>query len=145
MAHVTTYSAAAVTCMVGSHVVEGLGTGDDAIMVTMSEDMMSKNVGIKGDVTFSQATDRSGEVTIRLLAGASSNEFLTAKCEATASGTVFSAPIIITESGSNSKVTANKCVILRMPDFQRGTTAAELEWQFLAADIAISHTAGSEL
>lgn len=145
MGATTVYSAANVNVNYGGHVFTGLGSGNDAIKVERAQDSMSMEIGMQGDATLSQTTDKSGTLTIKLLAGSETNTFLSLKANATDAGSVFSAPMVITEVGSSGKVTATKCVIKKIPDFGRGATASEVEWVFISGDVAITHAGSEEL
>jgi len=142
---VTTYSAANTTVTYAGHSFEGFGAGDDVISVARREDGMQLDIGMQGDGVYSQSTDKSGTITIRLLAGSATNDFLNAKVQATDAGAVFSAPLIIKEEGSSAGATAARAVISKQPDFSRGNVAGEVEWVFLSDNVAINHAGSEEL
>ena len=135
----TTYSASAVNINWLGHSFTGLGSGDDAIQVERTNPSMTLTIGVQGDGTISQSTDKSATITIRLLSGSATNDFLTAKANASDAGVIASGPMLIEEFGSSSKVTAGRCVIEKIPAFTRGAMANEVEWTFLTTDCAISH------
>jgi hypothetical protein len=141
----TTYSASNVTVTYGGHVFTGFGSGDDVIQVSRREDSVQLDIGMQGDGVYSQSTDRSGELTISLLAGSATNDFLTAKANANDVGSIFSAPLIITEVGSETKVTADKCVIQKVPDLNRGAKAGEVEWVFVSPTVISKQGRGTEI
>ena len=145
MSDVTVYSASSVNIVFGGILFTGLGSGDDAVQVERNEPAIDMKIGIQGDGTLSQSTDKSGRVLVRLLAGSATNALLSAKANAGDAGVVFSAPLVITEAGTNGKATASKAVIEKTPNYVRGKTAQEVVWAFISHDIDIVHASGSEL
>ncbi len=142
---VTTYSAAATSVVYAGHIVEGFDEGDDAIEVSRAKDSIQATIGIKGDAVISQSTDKSGTITLRLLAGAVSNDFLSSKSNASDAGSLFAGDITIMEVGTKAGVIAEKCIIQKSPDFTRGAKAAGLEWVIFSPNIKIAHAAGTEI
>jgi hypothetical protein len=140
-----TYSACNVNVTFLGHVFEGLGEGDDAITVTMNEDVAQLTIGMQGDGVASMSCNASGEVTIRLLHGSATNEFLSKKVAGYRGGSLVTGELIITEVGSNSKVVAQKTFIAKAPDFSRGATAGEVEWRFVSPAIDIFHGGSEEV
>ena len=139
----TVYSAANVIATYGGHTMRGFAGGDDVIQVTRREDAVDLSIGVQGDGVFSQSTDMSGTITITLQAGSATNEFLSGKARAGELGALFVAPLVITEIGTDTKTTADKCVIQKVPDLSRGATAGEVEWVFLSPFVR-TYQAGSE-
>ena len=141
--HVSLYSAASTSVNYGGHSFTGLGSGDGVISVERTNPSLTMTIGIQGDGTLHQTTDKSATISITLLAGSETNTFLQAKAGAGDAGIVFSAPLIIESFSNDAKVVANKCVIVTVPTWERGATASEVVWTFLSPDCSITH-AGSE-
>lgn len=137
------YSASNVIVTYGGHTMQGFTGGDDVIQVTRREDAVQLDIGMQGDGVYSQSTDMSGEITISLQAGSATNDFLSGKARAGELGALFVAPLVITEIGTGTKVTADKCVIQKIPDLSRGATAGDVEWVFLSPFVRSFQT-GSE-
>lgn len=142
---VTAYSAQNVTVTFLGKVLSGFADGDDAIMVERNKPTMSQTIGIQGDGVYSQTSDKSGVVTLKLLQGCEENAFLSGKISASEAGGIASGELIITEFGNDARVTARKCVIEGMPKFQRGEGHTSVEWRFLSTDIDIVQGIGAEI
>ena len=142
---VTSYSAQNVTVSFLGKVLSGFSDGDDAIMVERNKPTMSQVIGIQGDGVYSQTSDKSGVITLKLLQGCEENAFLSTKIQASEAGGIISGELIITESGNDAKVTARKCIIEGMPKFQRGEGHTAVEWRFLSADVDMTQGAGVSL
>ena len=143
---VRTYSACNVNVTYLGHVFTGLGEGEDAISVTMAEDVTNLTIGMQGDGVISMSCNASGDITIRLLHGSETNAFLSKKVAGYTGGSLpVVGELIITEVGSDSKVVAQNTVIARQPDFVRGASAGEVEWHFKSTNISIVHGATAEL
>jgi len=142
---VTSYSAQNVTVTFLGKVISGFADGDDAIMVERNKPTMTQLIGMQGDGVYTQTSDKSGVVTLKLLQGCEENTFLSTKIQASEAGGVLSGELIITETGNDAKVTARKCVIEAMPKFQRGEGHTSVEWRFLSTDIDITQGSGVSL
>ena len=142
---VTAYSASNVIVTYGGHTFQGFAGGDDVITVNRREDAVQLDIGMQGDGVYSQSTDMSGEITIRIQAGSATNDFLSAKARAGDIGAVFVAPLIITEIGTTTKTTADKTVIQRVPDLSRGAVAGEVEWVFVSPFVRTYHSGSEEI
>ncbi len=145
MAQVTAYSAQNIVVTFLGKVIAGFADGEDAILVSRNKPTMTQTIGIQGDGIYSQTSDRSGVVTLKLLQNCEENAFLSAKVAASEAGGITSGLLIITEIGNDAKVTANKCVITGVPDFQRGEGQNSVVWSFLSTDIAITQGAGASV
>ena len=123
----------------------GYADGDDAIVVERNTPNMTQTVGMQGDGVYTQSSDKSGTIKVKLLPNSSMNSFLTNKQQASETGVVASAPLIYTEVGSASKFTAHKAVIEGAPTLTRGAGHNIVEWTFLSFDVAIAHGEGAAL
>ena len=94
---------------------------------------------MQGDGVVSMSCDSSGEITIKLLHGSETNEFLSRKVAGYRGGSLVTGELIIEEVGSSSKVVAKTAMIAKMPDFTRGNSAGEVEWRFISPEIEINH------
>lgn len=123
----------------------GFADGDDVIMVERNTPNMTQTVGMQGDGVYTQSSDKSGVVTVKLLQNSSMNLFLTNKQQTSEAGLIASAPLVYSEYGSASKFTAHKAVIEGAPNMTRGAGHNVVEWKFLSFDVAISHGEGAPL
>jgi hypothetical protein len=142
---VSVYSAANTIVNYAGHTFEGFAAGEDVIKVSPLGPGVQIVVGIQGDGVVNMSTDKSARITIKLLKGSATNKYLSAKYNAAQIGMVLSAPLIITEVGSDEKVTAKKTLIEKMPDMSKGSTASPVEWSFISFDCAINHAGSDEI
>ena len=142
MAQITSYSAQNVTVTFLGKVISGFTEGDDVVMVERNKPTLTQSIGVQGDAVYTQTSDKSGVVTLKLLQGCEENTFLSSKIQASEAGGIISGELIITETGNDAKVTARKAVIEAMPKFQRGESQTAVEWRFLSADIDITQGSG---
>ena len=145
MAQVSAYSAQNVTVTYLGKVIGGFTDGDDAIMVERNAPTMTQTVGIQGDGLYTQSSDKSGVVTLKLLQDCEDNAFLSAKIQAAEIGGITSGDLIITEIGADGGAIARKAVIEGIPKYQRGAAAVAVEWRFLSTDIGITQSVGAEV
>jgi len=127
-----TYNATNVIVTYGGHTFTGFAGGDDVVQVSRREDSVQLDIGMQGDGVYSQSTDKSGEITITLQAGSETNDFLSGKASAGDAGALFIAPMIVSEAGTNTRTTADKCTIQKVPDLSKGATAGDVEWVFIS-------------
>lgn len=142
MADVTSYSAQNFNLNWLGHNFTGFADGDDAIVVERNTPNMVQTVGMQGDGVYTQSSDKSATITVKLLQSSTTNLFLTNKQQASEAGLIASGPMIGTEAGSASKFTANKTVIEGAPSFTRGMGHNPVEWTFLSFDTAVAHGEG---
>ena len=145
MPQVTVYSAQNVIVTYLGKTLGGFAEGDDAIQVERNKPTMSQTIGMQGDGAYTQTSDKSGVITLKLLQGCEENTFLTKKIQAAETGGIVSGELIITEVGNDARVTARKCVIEGMPKFQRGEGQVPVEWRFLSTDVDMAQGAGAEV
>ena len=140
---VSQYSAdGLVVTFLGKNISPGLAEGDDAITVENREPMVDLTTGIKGDGVFSISRDFSGTIKLKYLQNSSSAKFLNEQVNLMKTGVPIAGPLIISEIGSDAKVTANKTMIRGKPKLVRGKKQNTVEFEFLSADCDINHGEG---
>jgi hypothetical protein len=110
--------------------VKGLWDGDDAISVTEGADVGTGLVGADGSSIFSISADQSAQISIKLQHTSPTHRFLHQKLKTMrakgANATFFSFSVKDKVSGEGG--TADKCMIMKAPDDQKGKNASQREW-----------------
>ena len=136
-----TYDPKQVSVIIGSQPMRGFAEGD-FVSVERNEDSWTLLVGADGESTRSKNANRSGKVTITLLASSSSNDYLTQLALADdASGRgVFS--IMIKDNFGTSIYTAATAWIVKQPARSFAKEAGSQEW-VIETDELIQYSGGN--
>jgi len=107
------------------------------IEVERSEDTFTTHVGSTGDVTRTRSRNRTGKVTITLMAQAPSNDalmdiYLDDEDFGTGIG-----PILIKDLNGNMVARAKEAWITKVPKVERAKEAGSCQWVLECADIII--------
>lgn len=124
----TTYDAKDVNLIVNGVVTTGLGEGE-AISASQNEENFTKNVGMQGDVTFSEITDKTGVITVSL----KSTSPACAQYETLArlKGTAALVPVQVVDLTTGGiSVGGTKCRLKKTADKSWGTEETEREFKF---------------
>lgn len=98
------------------------------IKAERDEDTFSKSVGAVGDVTRIRNRNKSGSVTVTLMAGAVTNDLLSAVAlEDEVSGTGVG-PLMVKDLNGTTMVTSAVAWIRRQANVERGTEDSNVEW-----------------
>lgn len=136
MAFTRTYDPALVNVSFSGLPLTGFAP-DSFLKVSRNEDGFALTVGAGGEAARSQSRNRSGEVTITLMATSQANDLLSAIANAdelagTGVGTLF-----IKELNGTTLVMAESAWVKKMPDMERGKEITEVEWVFTCADLSM--------
>lgn len=104
-----------------------------------NEDGFTTHVGSTGDVARVRNLNRTGKITITLMAQATTNNFLQAVVrtgEQFGVGDVL--PLLIKDLNSNTFCRANQAWIKKSPKVERAKEAGPCQWEFECAEIWIS-------
>lgn len=124
---VKTYDPKQVSVIVGSQPVGGFADGE-FVTVERNEDAFSLLVGADGESTRAKNANRSGKVTIRLLASSASNDYLSelqVADELSGNG-VFG--LMVKDARGTSIYTAATAWINKQPPAAFGKDAGTREW-----------------
>ncbi len=110
---------------------------DTFIEVEREEDAFTKHVGSLGDVTRVRNLNRSGSVTLTLMAEAPSNDILTALAIADEQFGEEFGPLLIMDHNGNMEVFSSTAWIKKMPKIERGKESGTVVWEFECADLEI--------
>lgn len=124
------YSMVNVSATLDGRQIQGLWDGDDAISVTPGADIGGMLIGADGSSMFSQSSNRSARINIKLMHTSATHRQLMQKLKrqqqlgATASAFPFS----FMDSASGEGGSADKCFIMTAPTDSKGTNATVREW-----------------
>lgn len=128
------YSAKNLVITLDGLKVRGLFDGDNAVQVDQGADVGSGLVGVLGDSIFSQSSDDSATVTLRLMHTSATHRQLVQKWEAQRAGRLVGFPLDHVDTGSNEGGTADQCFILRAPPVSQGDKATSRDWVLWTGD-----------
>lgn len=129
MAATKTFDPAKVLVSFAGQVITGFAP-DTFISAERNEDGFTLVVGAGGEATRSQSRNKSGTVTLTLMASSQSNDILSAVALADElSGTGVS-PLFIKEFNGTTVVMAQNAWIKKLPVMERAKEAGTVEWVF---------------
>lgn len=119
---------------VGGVINFGAGSGDtkEGITITMSQPRNSPTIGADGEYMHSLRADKSGTVTVRLLATSPVNAQLQTlyAAQSLSSSAWGNNVIVIQNRGNNEITTARGCAFQKQPDRTYAEDGGYLEWVF---------------
>lgn len=132
-----TYSPAKVTFSFMGQDITGYQDGT-FIDVERAEDSFTKHVGSRGDVTRTQNLNRSGKITLTLMAQSPANDLLQARLQLDEQfGTEFG-PLYIKDLSGNMRCRATIAWIMKPPKVERAKESGPCVWVFECADLFIN-------
>lgn len=132
----TAYAMVNVSATLDGRQVLGLWDGDDAIVVTHGADIGTMLIGADGSALFSQSSDRSAQISIKLQHTSPMHRNLTEKLKRQrALGSVQAAfPFSLIDNQSNEGGSADRCFIMQAPGDSKGTNATVREWVLVTGE-----------
>lgn len=124
---VKTYDPKAVSVIVGSQPVTGFAEGE-FVKVERNEDGWSLLVGADGEATRAKNNNRSGKVTLTLLASSASNDYLSELQTADELSGNSTVGIMIKDTRGTSLYTAATAWIAKQAPASFGKDAGTREW-----------------
>ncbi len=131
------YNSRQITLKIGSHLIEGGFDDGEFLRIEQEADDISKVVGTSGDVAISVINDDSAIATIKLLAGADSNDVLSAlrtAGRATPSG-IAAVPFFVADRLGRGIWEAPVAVLLKPPVVAFDRKMGAREWAFFIAHL----------
>lgn len=107
------------------------------ISVERNEDAFTLVVGASGEATRSHNRNRSGTVTLTLMASSQSNDALTAIALADEIGGTGVSVLFLKEANGTTLVSASNAWVKKMPVVDRAKEAGTVEWVFECEDLNI--------
>lgn len=101
---------------------------DTFITVERNEDAFTLVVGAGGEAARSQSRNRSGTVTLTLLATSQSNDVLSAIANADEQTGIGVGTAFVKEINGTTLVSAQSAWIKKMPNVERGAEVSNVEW-----------------
>lgn len=114
--------------------VRGLFDGDDAISVERGADVGTLLVGADGSSIFSQSSNESAQITLRLQHTSPTHRQLLQKERQQRAGRLIGFPFDLIETGSGEGGTADKCFIMQGPTDSKGENASVREWVIITGN-----------
>ena len=110
----------------------GVGSAEEGISVSMTQDRNVMRVGADGEGMHSLRGNKSGTVTVRLLKTSPANAQLMAAYNAQQMSSALCGKNVITvrNSASDDLVTARECAFTRAPDLAFAQDGDIVQWQF---------------
>lgn len=104
-----------------------IGFAETFIRAALNADLYTTQVGAQGDVTRSRSQDRTGTVTLTLMAGSPSNDVLSALAKADEEGLGVGVLQIVDLQGTTLLVSPNAW-ISKKPEVEFGKESGERVW-----------------
>ena len=112
---VASYDPKKVNVIINSKAITGFAS-DGVITVTRNEDIVSPQVGVKGDVAYSENANESGNIAITLMGTSSSLAYLRSL---SLKRTPLSVAITDANDADAVQIAEEECRILKPPDINR--------------------------
>lgn len=130
------YSPDRITVSFGAILIQGFNDGT-MIKTTRNEDAYSVKVGGQGDVTRVRSLNKTGQITVTLLAESPTNDLLSAQAIADELSGAAYAPIFVKDLNGTTLMAAENAWIMKMPETEHATDASPREWVFECADLTM--------
>lgn len=129
---VYTYDSNDVNFLFNTAVVTGLAEGE-ALEAGQNEESFTKQVGMHGDVTLSETTDKTGFMKVKLKSTSPFCQTFDQQANKTGEAALFSGQIVdLTTNGISAGGT--KCRFKKMADKKWGTEETEREYEIEVVD-----------
>lgn len=125
-----TYNGKKVAVIWGTIIFQGLAQDGDAISVAYDEDHVTKDVGLDGEVAWAMNANRTGKITVRLMATSLTNQLLSAAKELDALNGTAVYPFIVKDASGLDIHFAKESRILKTPDSSYSKEIGVREWVF---------------
>lgn len=130
----STYTAANVVITVDGQRVRGLWDGDDAIVVTPGADIGTGIVGADGSSIFSQSTDNSASISLKVQHTSAAHRLLEQRVRRQRAGQLRGFPVTVREIGSGEGGATDQAFIQSAPADSKGKNATVREWVLWTGD-----------
>lgn len=110
---------------------------DTFLQVERNEDGFTLMVGAGGEAARSQSRNRSGRVTLTLLATSQTNDVLSAIANADELGGTGVGALFIKEFNGTTLVLAESAWIMKQPTIERGAEVTTVEWVFECEELTM--------
>ncbi len=107
-----------------------------------SEDGFTKHVGSLGDVTRVRSMDRSGKVTLTLMAQSPINDLLYAIADADEGTGLNYGPLAIKDLNGTMRCHAHQAWIKKLPKVERAKESGAVVWEFECASLDLKPGGG---
>lgn len=124
------YSFQDVTLVINGVMITGWSNGDDVIRIRRRSNAIQDYMGLDGSMMVSVSSDRSGEISFKLLQTSSSNAFLMSLCSLQESGGTNFKPVSVTfhDTFRQDAASGVRGYIQKPVDLIRGAKGSETQW-----------------
>ena len=130
-----TYDPKRVIAIWGAITFTGLVDDGEAISVEYDEDHVTKKVGLDGEVARAMSANRTGKITVRLMATSMSNDLLSAAAVLDQVDRSADFPFTIKELSGRTLVFTSSAWIMKTPGPSYGKEIGTREWVFDCAQM----------
>lgn len=123
--------------LVNGREFENFGEGDDVISTEYREDGITDTVGADGNMQASVSANESAEIKIKLLAGASENEYLEQLYYQFKRGEITGISVSIFNSVTGKGEVATTGYIPKLANSSKGVKAQDREWTIIVPKLDI--------
>lgn len=133
---VKTYQPNLVSVSFGGQPITGFASGT-FVTGTRNNDSFSINVGAGGDATRTKTGDKSGRVTLTLLAESESNAVLDAYQKLDELNGTGLRPLLVKDLSGGDSMIAGTAWIVKPPDQEKANEGSNREWMFETDNLEI--------
>lgn len=108
---------------------------DTFIEVERNEDSFTTYVGSLGDVCRTKNLNRTGKITVTLMASAPVNDLLSARCNLDEDTGLEYGPIQVTDLSSTMRCDGAEAWIMKRPKVERAQESGTVQWVFEVAHL----------
>lgn len=130
----TAYSFEEVSLTIAGAETYGFFEGDDAVVVEEGADIGTGLVGADGSSIFSQSTDRSARITVRLQHTSPMHRYLTQMLARQRGGALDGVAVSVRDRRSNEGGACSQAYIQQAASDSKGGTATVREWVLWTGD-----------
>lgn len=127
------YDVKKVNVNVGGRILTGFAS-DGVVTVTKSEDAVTPNIGVQGDVVYEENANESGTIAITLMSTSPSVAYLR---DIAINRKAVS--VVVSDANSDGAVIANgkNCRVTKVPDITRGKSTATVTVNIFVPQLTI--------
>lgn len=130
----TAFSFEETTATVAGQEIYGFFEGDDAVSVEQGASVGTGIIGADGSGIFSQSSDRSAMITLKLMHTSPTHRYLTGLLAQQRGGALNGVAFSVRDSRSNEGGACSQAFITDAATDSKGTNAGVREWKLWTAD-----------
>ena len=130
------YDPSRYTVTFGAVLLQGFADGV-FVKTARNEDAYTVKVGAQGDVTRVRSLNKTGQVTVTLMAESPTNDLLTAQALIDEASGLAYAPLMVKDLNGTTVMIAENAWVMKMPEVEVATDSSPREWVFECADLTM--------